>query len=55
MGNYSKIGIAHYAMDDYMKEKNFLQGSPVIEEYVSGPDKEADSTKWVTNVYYRVQ
>lgn len=55
MGGYSQIGSAHYAMDDYMKEKNFLQGSPVIEEYVTGKDKEADSTKWLTNVYYRVK
>ncbi len=55
MGGYSKIGSAHYAMDEYMKEKNFLQGTPVIEEYVTGQDKEADSTKWLTNVYYRVK
>lgn len=55
VGGYSKIGNAHYAMDDYIKENNFLQGSPVIEEYVTGPEKEADSTKWITNVYYRVK
>lgn len=55
MGSYNSIGNAHYAMDDYMKQNNFLQGSPVTEEYLLGPDKETDSTKWVTNVYYRVR
>jgi effector-binding domain-containing protein/uncharacterized membrane protein len=55
MGGYSKIGNAHFAMDDYIKENNFLQSNPVIEEYVTGPEKEADSTKWITNVYYRVK
>ena len=54
-GGYKKIGEAHYAMEDYMKEKNFIQESPVIEEYVTGGDKESDSAKWVTNVYYRVK
>ena len=55
MGGYGKIGNAHYAMDEYMKEKNLLQSNPVIEEYISGPSKEKDSTKWVTNVFYRVK
>ena len=55
MGGYNGIGAAHNAMDDYMKEKNFLQGSPVIEEYVTDPSKEPDSTKWLTNVFYPVK
>jgi effector-binding domain-containing protein len=54
-GSYRKIASAHYAMNEYIKEKNFLQENPVIEEYITGPDKETDSTRWVTNVYYRVK
>jgi len=54
-GGYGQIGGAHYAMDDYMKEKHLLQENPIIEEYVSGPDEETDSTKWITNVLYRVK
>ena len=54
-GSYNKIGNVHYAMNDYMKENNFLQQTPVIEEYSIGPDQESDSSKWVTNVYYRVK
>jgi effector-binding domain-containing protein len=54
-GSYNKIGGAHYAMNDYMKEKSLIQENPVIEEYISGPGNETDSTKWITNVYYRVK
>ncbi|HEY4799037.1 MAG TPA: SRPBCC family protein [Bacteroidia bacterium] len=54
-GGYSGIGTAHNEMEDYMKEKNFLQGTPVIEEYATDPGKESDSTKWVTNVFYPVK
>jgi len=54
-GGYSKIANAHFAMDDYMKEKSLLQGSPVIEEYVTDPSKEADSSKWITNIFYPVK
>ena len=55
LGSYNKIANAHFAMDDYMKEKSLLQGSPIIEEYVSDPSKEADSSKWITNIYYPVK
>ena len=55
MGGYHGIGPAHMAMDDYMQEKNLLQGAPIIEEYVTDPGKEPDSTKWLTNIYYPVK
>jgi effector-binding domain-containing protein len=55
LGSYNKIANAHFAMDDYMKEKVLFQGSPVIEEYVTDPGKEADSSKWITNIYYPVK
>jgi effector-binding domain-containing protein len=54
LGGYGKIGGAHFAMDDYIKENSFIQKNPVIEEYITGYEKETDSTKWITNVYYRV-
>lgn len=54
-GGYHGTGEAHYAMDDYMKEKGMTQLTPVAEEYVTDPGKEPDSTKWLTNIYYHVQ
>lgn len=54
-GGYSKMANAHFAMSDYINEKAFIQGSPVIEEYVADSSKEADSSKWITNIFYPVK
>lgn len=53
-GGYSKMVDAHGAMDDYMKEKG-LTHSVVIEEYLSDPMSEKDSTKWLTNIFYVIK
>lgn len=45
---------AHLAMANYMKEKGLTQ-SVVIEEYVTDPMMEKDSTKWLTNIFYLVK
>lgn len=55
MGSYEKSGDAHYAMDAYMKEKSMEQINPVIEEYVTDPMSEPDTSKWLTNIYYPVK
>ncbi|MBP7272317.1 MAG: GyrI-like domain-containing protein [Saprospiraceae bacterium] len=54
-GGYSGIGKAHEAMDAYMKAKNLLQSIPVIEEYVTDPTIEPDSSKWLTKIYYPIK
>ena len=41
---------AHYAIDEYMKERK-LDYTFVIEEYVTNP-MEKDTSKWLTNIYY---
>lgn len=51
-GNYDKISAAHYAISDYIKVKNLPQQSVAIEEYITDPTSEKDTTKWLTNVYY---
>lgn len=53
-GAYDKSGEAHYAMDNYMKEHNLSQ-SFVLEEYVTDPMTEKDTTKWLTNIFYLVK
>lgn len=50
-GAYDKSANAHYAMDAYMKEKGLMQ-TMVIEEYVTDPMSEKDTSKWLTNIYY---
>lgn len=55
MGGYNGIGSAHEAMDVYIRENKLEQLTPVIEEYVTDPGSEPDSTKWLTKVVYFVK
>jgi len=50
-GAYDKSIDAHMAMDKYMSEKGLSQ-TMVLEEYITDPGKEPDTTKWLTNIYY---
>ncbi|MEE9373936.1 MAG: GyrI-like domain-containing protein [Saprospiraceae bacterium] len=52
MGDYHGVSNAHHAMDEYMKDRGFLQDDPVIEEYVTDPGTEPDPSKWLTRLTY---
>lgn len=54
-GGYFGIGAAHNTIRDYMEEKALIKLLPIVEEYVTDPSKEPDSTKWLTNVFYPVK
>jgi effector-binding domain-containing protein/uncharacterized protein YndB with AHSA1/START domain len=54
-GGYSSMGAVHGAMDAYIKENGLTHHTNVIEEYVTGPGSEPDSTKWLTNVVYFIK
>lgn len=54
-GAYSDSDEAHLAMDDYMVENNLDLNKLVIEEYITDPGTEPDTSKWLTNIYYLVQ
>jgi len=54
-GDYSGSEKAHYAMDDYLNANKLKAKSPVIEEYVTDPMTEPDTTKWLTNIYYLLE
>jgi len=53
-GSFDASAEAHYAMDDYLAAKGLEYGDDdlVIEEYVTDPATEPDTTKWLTNIYY---
>ena len=51
-GSYDSINLAHERLDAYMLENDLSKRNPVIEEYVTDPGEEQDTTKWQTNVYY---
>jgi len=50
-GSPGKSMNAHIAMDTYMKQQGLSQ-SFVIEEYITNPMVEKDTSKWQTNIYY---
>jgi len=54
-GSYAGSAEAHYAMDDYMKENGQELNEVVIEEYITDPINEPDTSKWLTNIYYMVR
>jgi effector-binding domain-containing protein len=55
LGDYSSIMEAHLAMDEYMTSNNLHNIPPVIESYVTDPETEPDTTKWLTKVIYFVE
>ncbi len=54
-GAYEASAEAHYAMEAYMKEKGLSLNELVIEEYVTDPGLEPDTSKWLTNIYYLIK
>lgn len=55
VGAYENLADTHEQIKQYVKYKKFeLNGSP-WEVYVTDPDKEKDTTKWITEVYYPVK
>lgn len=54
-GAYQDVGNAHHAMEDYLKEKGLRAKIPAIEEYVTDPSTEPDTSKWLTKIYYLVE
>lgn len=53
-GAYQGAGEAHAAMDDYLRSKSLTSQPPAIEEYVTDPMVEKDTTKWLTKIIYFV-
>ena len=55
-GGYNGIGKAHEAMDAYLKANTgMVHHTNAIEEYITDPGSEPDSTKWLTKVIYLVK
>lgn len=52
-GAYDAVGPAHYAMEAYAAE-NGLTIDMAIEEYVTDPEAEPDTSKWLTNIIYPI-
>lgn len=51
-GPYENIEEAHLAMTDYLTEKKLTHVPPIVEEYLTDPEQEPDTTKWLTRIIY---
>jgi effector-binding domain-containing protein len=53
-GDSAKNQAAHYALNDYLNDRNYAETKPAIEEYVTDPLSEKDPSKWLTKIYYYI-
>ena len=53
-GSYDNVGGAHEALGAYMEENNLTWNGPALEEYITDPGQEPDTSKWLTKIVYPV-
>ena len=51
-GSYDNLGEPHIALDSFSNNFDLEIGIPVIEEYVTDPSTEPDTSKWLTRITY---
>jgi effector-binding domain-containing protein len=54
-GAYDKTMYMYVAMDEFMKDFGLEQAGGPIEEYITDPMLEPDTSKWQTNIYFPVK
>jgi effector-binding domain-containing protein len=52
LGSYEKLGNAHDAIGEWIATQGKKQAAPVIEEYITDPMAEPDTSKWLTRIIY---
>jgi effector-binding domain-containing protein/uncharacterized protein YndB with AHSA1/START domain len=53
-GSYENIRDAYSSLDNFLSEKKLTRKSPVIEQYITGPQQEADTSRWLTRIVYLI-
>ena len=54
-GSYNDLGAAHNQIKAHIIDKKMKFIPPVVEEYVTDPGTEKDTSKWLTKIYYFVE
>jgi effector-binding domain-containing protein len=54
-GSYDKLGEAHEQIGKYLEMKNLEMNGPVLEVYITDPEAEKDTAKWITEIYYPIK
>ncbi|MDX1652299.1 MAG: GyrI-like domain-containing protein [Brumimicrobium sp.] len=55
MGSYEDLAKPHEAMEKYIIDNKLTTRGPALEEYISDPGTEPDTSKWVTHIYYFIE
>ncbi|MFM1876104.1 MAG: hypothetical protein RL266_1841 [Bacteroidota bacterium] len=53
-GNYDEVGPAHYAIEAYSNSNGVNLVGYAIEQYVTDPESEPDTSKWLTRIVYPI-
>jgi len=51
-GGYDGLGKAHEKMEAYLQSRQLTADVPAVEEYVTDPGAEPDTSRWLTRLYY---
>jgi len=54
-GSYEGGEAPHLAMEKYMSARGLKVKHPVMEEYVTDPTTEPDTSKWLTKIFYLIE
>lgn len=54
-GPYENMQAPHDALNAYVKANGLKEAAPVIEQYLTDPETEKDSTKWLTKIIYLIK
>ncbi len=54
-GAYDKIFDAYNGINKYLVANTLKQKTPSLEQYISGPQNEKDTTKWLTKIIFLVE
>jgi effector-binding domain-containing protein len=55
LGDYDKMEDAYYALEDYANDRGLEILMPAVEEYVTDPGSEPDTSKWLTRISHYYQ
>jgi effector-binding domain-containing protein len=54
-GAYDKINDAYNSIKKYLAANDLKQKTPVMEQYITDPAKEKDTSKWLTKIIVTVE
>jgi len=54
-GSYDNLGETHQQIGHYLEFKKIEMNGPALEVYVTDPEVEKDTTKWITEIYYPIK